>query len=268
MSCGRKIALILGSIFLIFVLVVVIGIAILFSMFRHTEPVIRDHSVLALKIEGELPDYIPDTLQNRLFGGDKLSLTTLIEQLRKAKVDKRISGVLLDIKLLAAGWGKAEELRDAIADFRTSGKPIYAYIEVGTNKEYYIATAAERVYVMPTGDLFINGLAADVMFFRGSLDKLGVYPDVFQIGKYKNAPDEFTAMGVNWIAFDEPTAPVRAEVRVRYRHTAAVATITPLEDNHAHIIFDEPQRAITPGQATVFYRNDEVVGGGWIVKQG
>ena len=192
MSCGRKIALILGSIFLVFVLVVVIGIAILFSMFRHTEPVIRDHSVLALKIEGELPDYIPDTLQNRLFGGDKLSLTTLIEQLRKAKVDKRISGVLLDIKLLAAGWGKAEELRDAIADFRTSGKPIYAYIEVGTNKEYYIATAAERVYVMPTGDLFINGLAADVMFFRGSLDKLGVYPDLFQIGKYKNAPDEFT----------------------------------------------------------------------------
>ena len=80
--------------------------------------------------------------------------------------------------------------------------------------------------------------------------------------------DEFTVMGVNWIAFDEPTAPVRAEVRVRYRHTAAVATITPLENNHAHIIFDEPQRAITPGQATVFYRNDEVVGGGWIVKQG
>ncbi|PYS49098.1 MAG: signal peptide peptidase SppA [Acidobacteria bacterium] len=192
MSCGRKIALILGSIFLVFVLVVVIGIAILFSMFRHTEPAIRDHSVLTLKIEGELPDYVPDNLQNRLFGGDKLSLTSLIEQLRKAKVDKRISGVLLDIKLLAAGWGKAEELRDAIADFRTSGKPIYAYIEVGTNKEYYIATAAERVYVMPTGDLFINGLAADVMFFRGSLDKLGVYPDVFQIGKYKNAPDEFT----------------------------------------------------------------------------
>src|SRR5919199_2377672 len=192
MSCGRKIALILGSLFLLFVLVIVIGLAILFSMFRHTEPTIRDHSVLVLKIEGELPDYVPDTLQNRLFGGDRMSFTTLVEQLRKAKVDKRIGGVLLDIKLLAAGWGKAEELRDAIADFRTSGKPIYAYIEVGTNKEYYIATAAEHVYVMPTGDLFINGLAADVMFFRGSLDKLGIYPDVFQIGKYKNAPDQFT----------------------------------------------------------------------------
>ncbi|PYS49097.1 MAG: tRNA 2-thiouridine(34) synthase MnmA [Acidobacteria bacterium] len=80
--------------------------------------------------------------------------------------------------------------------------------------------------------------------------------------------DEFTAMGVNWIAFNEPTAPVRAEVRVRYRHTAAMATITPLENNRACIVFDEPQRAITPGQATVFYRNDEVIGGGWIVKKG
>ena len=77
---------------------------------------------------------------------------------------------------------------------------------------------------------------------------------------------EFTAAGVNWIAFDNPAEPVRAEVRVRYRHTAAAATITPLPDARARIVFDEPQRAITPGQATVFYRGDEVVGGGWIVR--
>src|SRR5436853_667687 len=191
MSCGRKIALILGGLFLTFVLCVVIGLVLLFSMFRRSEPVIRDHSVLALKVEGSLPDYMPDTLSNRLFGNESQSLTSLVEQLKKAKIDNRISGVLLEIKILMAGWGKAEELREAIADFRTSGKPIYAYIEIGSNKEYYIATACDRVYVMPTGDLFINGLAADVMFFRGSLDKLGIYPDVFQIGKYKNAPDQF-----------------------------------------------------------------------------
>lgn len=78
--------------------------------------------------------------------------------------------------------------------------------------------------------------------------------------------DEFTAAGVNWIAFDNPTEPVSAEVRVRYRHTAAPATITALPGNRASVKFNEPQRAITPGQATVFYRGDEVVGGGWIVK--
>src|SRR5256714_13780645 len=78
--------------------------------------------------------------------------------------------------------------------------------------------------------------------------------------------DEFTAAGVNWIACDNPAAPIRIDVRVRYRHTAAPATITPLPNNRAKVKFDEPQRAITPGQATVFYRGDEVVGGGWVVK--
>jgi tRNA-uridine 2-sulfurtransferase len=78
---------------------------------------------------------------------------------------------------------------------------------------------------------------------------------------------EFTAAGVNWIAFDNPPGAVRAEVRVRYRHEAQPATVTPIEEKRARITFDEPQRAITPGQATVFYRGDEVLGGGWIEKQ-
>jgi len=78
---------------------------------------------------------------------------------------------------------------------------------------------------------------------------------------------EFTAAGVNWVSLEDPATPVRADVRVRYRHTAAPATITPLPDARARVVFDEPQRAITPGQATVFYRGDEVVGGGWIVRR-
>ena len=77
---------------------------------------------------------------------------------------------------------------------------------------------------------------------------------------------EFTAKGVNWVAFDEPTEPVRASVKVRYRHEPAPATIYALPENRARIVFDEPQAAITPGQATVFYNGEEVVGGGWIIK--
>ena len=77
---------------------------------------------------------------------------------------------------------------------------------------------------------------------------------------------EFIAARVNWIALDNPREPVRCEVRVRYRHNPAPAAITPLENGRARVVFDEPQRAITPGQATVFYRGDEVLGGGWIVR--
>jgi tRNA-specific 2-thiouridylase len=77
---------------------------------------------------------------------------------------------------------------------------------------------------------------------------------------------EFTAAGVNWIALEDGNEPVQAEVRVRYRHNPALAKITPKENYRVHVVFDEAQRAITPGQATVFYRGDEVLGGGWIVK--
>jgi len=78
---------------------------------------------------------------------------------------------------------------------------------------------------------------------------------------------EFTAKGVNWVAFDEPSEPVRANVKIRYRHEPASATIHALPDNRARVVFDEPQAAITPGQATVWYRGDETVGGGWIEKR-
>ncbi len=77
---------------------------------------------------------------------------------------------------------------------------------------------------------------------------------------------EFTAAGVNWILPVNESEEIRAEVRIRYRHTEAPATIIRLPNARARIVFDEPQRAIAPGQATVFYRGDEVVGGGWIVK--
>ncbi|MCA1632687.1 MAG: tRNA 2-thiouridine(34) synthase MnmA [Acidobacteria bacterium] len=78
---------------------------------------------------------------------------------------------------------------------------------------------------------------------------------------------EFTAAGVNWVAFDEPEGAVRADVRVRYRHAESPATVEPLGGGRVRVRFDEPQRAITPGQATVFYRGEEVLGGGWIVKE-
>src|SRR5258706_1901343 len=99
---------------------------------------------------------------------------------------------MLDIDMSEGGWAKSEEIRAAIADFRASGKPVYAYMEMGLNKDYYMATAFDRIFVPLPGELFTIGLAADVMFFRGSLDKLGVYPDVYQIGKYKSAGDMFT----------------------------------------------------------------------------
>ncbi|MEO6393226.1 MAG: signal peptide peptidase SppA [Pyrinomonadaceae bacterium] len=192
MSRGRKIALFVAGSLLVLLVVGVIVIALLVNAVRGSKPTIASNSVLVLRIEGDLPDFVPNDPLAEAFGGKSDSLTSLLWQIRKAKVDKRISGLLLDVRMTGLGWGRSEELRDAVIDFRASGKPAYAYMEYGANKEYFVASACEKVYVAPPGDLYINGLAAEVMFFRGSLDKLGVYPDFYQIGQYKNAPDQYT----------------------------------------------------------------------------
>jgi protease-4 len=193
MSGTRKAILIIFGVVGGLIFVTVLGALIIWAaLFYKSEPPIRDNSVLVLRVAGSLPDYTPDDPFKKIFGGPDQSLTGLVMQFKKAKVDKRIKAVLLDVNMSGVGWGKAEEIRDAITDFRSSGKQVYAYIEFGLNKEYYIATAADKIIVPPPGELFINGLAADVMFFRGSLDKLGIYPDIYQIGKYKSAGDMFT----------------------------------------------------------------------------
>ena len=193
MSRGRKAFLIILALFLVLVVVVGLGVGMLIYSLREREPEIREHSVLVLKVSGSLPDYATDDrLAARLFGAETNSLESLLLQLKKAKADKRIDAVLVEVGMLNLGWAKAAEIRDALADFRASGKPAYAYMEYGADKEYYVASACERVYVAPIGDLYINGLAAQAMFFKGTLDRLGVEADFYQIGKYKNAPDQYT----------------------------------------------------------------------------
>lgn len=177
------------------ILLVIFGIIILALVAdKIGRPSVPENSVLVLNISGALPDYVPEEPLAKAFGiNQQQSFSSLLTQMRKAKVDNRIGGVRLNINFPDIGWGKADELRDAIADLRTSGKPVYAYIEIGSNKEYYIATATEKIFVSPPGSLYINGFAAEAMFYKGSLDKLGVEADVIQIGpKYKNAPDRYT----------------------------------------------------------------------------
>lgn len=191
-SKSAKVILVIGGI--LFALLIVAIIGILYAAQSMGRPDVADNSVLILNISGNLPDYVAEEPLAKAFGiKQSQSFSSLLTQLRKAKVDNRIGAVLLDINFPAIGWGKAYELRDAIAEFKASGKPVYAYMEIGTNREYYIATAADRVFLPPSGDIYINGFAAEAMFYKGSLDKLGIEADVIQIGpKYKNAPDQYT----------------------------------------------------------------------------
>ena len=192
MSKTSKVLLTVGGIILVVLAVGIISVILLAESFSRTS--VPDNSVLVLNVSGDLPDYIAEDQFAKALGVNQgQSFTALLTQLRKAKVDNRIGAVMLDINFPAIGWGKADELRDAIKDFKASGKPVYAYMELGMNKEYYIATAADKIFLPPSGDLYVNGFAAEAMFYKGSLDKLGIEADVIQIGpKYKNAPDQYT----------------------------------------------------------------------------
>src|ERR1043165_1944355 len=152
MTRGSKIVLIVFGVFAALALVVGVAVvAVLMSL--GGEPDISKNSVLVLKVEGSLPDYTNAGPRSaRFFGAETNSLSSLLLQLRKAKADKRVGAVLLDVGTLGAGWAKADEIRDAVADFRKSGKPVYAYMDYGADKEYYIATAADRACVAPIGD--------------------------------------------------------------------------------------------------------------------
>src|SRR6201989_3238651 len=145
MTRRSKIVLILFGVFSALALLVVV-LAVVVLMAVGGEPSIPNNSVLVVNVEGSLPDYTnADPISARFFGAETNSLSNLLLQLRKANADKRVGAVLLDVGSLGAGWAKAEEIRDAVADFRKSGKPVYAYMEYGDDKSYFVATSAERI---------------------------------------------------------------------------------------------------------------------------
>ena len=160
-------------------------------------------SYLAITVNGDIPE-APGSDLDSLFSTRPPSLRALVESLDRASTDPQIKGVLLQVGSFEGGWGKVQELRDAIASFRKSGKPAYAHLEAAGNREYYLATACSRIYAVPQALLFVTGLSAEVTFFRQTLDKLGIQAQFEGVGKYKNAPNQFTE--------DRFTAPHREQM--------------------------------------------------------
>ena len=154
---------------------------------------------LALDLSGDIPEQPPSEL-GLFFETAPPSLRALVESLDRGARDPKIKGAVIQVGPLSdSGWGKVQELRDAIARFRKAGKPAYAHLELCGNKEYYLATACTKVYAVRSALLLVSGLAAEVTFFRQTLDKLGVQAEFEGVGKYKNAPNQFTETG-----FTEP----------------------------------------------------------------
>jgi protease IV len=155
------------------------------------EPQVASGSTLLLRVGGDLSEREPGGVLAPFMEATP-TVRSVVEALRKAKADKRITSVILKPTGPAALWGKVQEVRDAVVDFRRSGKPIIAYLEYGGEQEFYLATACDKVFLMPTASLDLTGMASYELFLRGTLDKIGAYPDALHIGEYKTASNIFT----------------------------------------------------------------------------
>jgi len=176
------------------VLLVVVAVAVVALLWNA--PSVKPGSVLQLDIAGSYVDEPSVPFTARLFGDRKSPLAGLLSELRKAEHDARLAAVVLRLGKLDVGWGKAQEIRDAVTALRTAGRHPIAYLEIedyGANLEYFVASAAEQVYLAPGTRTPFVGMAAEYLFLGGLWEKFGVQVEVERVGEYKSAAEIYAA---------------------------------------------------------------------------
>jgi len=181
--------------FLTWVIIFFIMMAIVFSIASFSKKevtVVPKNTVLHLKLDEPIVDRSSDNpFDNLNFSTFKSKstpgLNDILRCLKKAKEDENIKGIFLDLTAIPSGIATIEEVRNALIDFKTSGKFIYSYSETYTQTAYYLASVSDKIYMNPEGLLDFRGINAQVMFLKGTLEKLDVEPQVIRHGKFKSA---------------------------------------------------------------------------------
>ncbi|MBA2422626.1 MAG: signal peptide peptidase SppA [Chitinophagales bacterium] len=192
---GSLLAFVLGS-FLV-MLIIVLSIAGIASSFSNDDPVgIKSNSILSLNLNYEIPEQTTYTPFNGFSFTDfeptiAPGVYDIVKSIEKAAEDPNIKGIYLHFGFVGLGMANTGQLRDAVINFKKSGKFVVAYSEIYTEKAYYLCSAADKVTLNPKGIVEFNGLNAQIIFFKKLLDKVGVQAQVFYDGKYKSATEPF-----------------------------------------------------------------------------
>lgn len=213
----KKLGKVVLVLFLVFVGLIVIG-AVIGHLSRHIKP----NTILTARIEGDIPEHPPQDSLRDLLEGPPTTVTDIVEALDRARLDPRIRGVQLRVAESSMNMAQIQEVRGKIREFNRTGKLSVCYLEYATNRSYYLASACQTVILLPKSLLYIHGVMASTTFFRGTLDKLGVYPDLFHIGDYKNATNVFTEKKFT-PAHREATATLLNDWYQEYRNDVAEA---------------------------------------------
>ncbi len=172
----------------IFIIALAVG-----RLFATKQPVVAANSVLVLALDGNLPEAAPVDVPIPFIQAQSApTVRDLWASLRQAAADNRIKAVMLQPHDLSAGWGKLQEVRQELADFKKSGKPVYALLQGAGSREYYLASIADKIFISPDDMLDVKGFRLGEMYFKNTLDKLGIGVQVDHIGQYKDAGDLFT----------------------------------------------------------------------------
>ncbi|WP_258099925.1 signal peptide peptidase SppA [Marinoscillum pacificum] len=173
----------------LFILLGIIGAA------ASTEdvPIVKPNTVLHLNLNGVIVEKaLDDPFQETFGGGPKtISLLDLIHSIEVAKNDDNVTGIYLEPQFLQAGYSSLQEIRDAILDFKASGKFVHAYGTYLSEGDYYLVSTADSIFLNPEGSLEFNGLTAGVTFFKGLFDKLDIEPQIFRVGEFKSYIEPF-----------------------------------------------------------------------------
>ena len=187
-------ATIVGLIATGFVMLIVIIVIISASGDKSVE--VDSNSILHISLDKAVTERTPDNPLAGLgflgLGNDKLiGLNDILANIKKAKTDSNIKGIFLDESEIAAGQATTEEIRNALIDFKKSGKFIVAYSEIYTQEFYYLASVADKVYINPKGLFIFHGFSSQITFLKGALDKLGIDIQIIKVGTYKSAVEPF-----------------------------------------------------------------------------
>ncbi|RYY83834.1 MAG: signal peptide peptidase SppA, partial [Chitinophagaceae bacterium] len=168
-------------------------IAIVAALGSSDKPHIADKSVLRIDLGQHFAEQERRNPLRRLSGGeaDAPGLYDVVRMIRKASDDKNIAGIYLQADDNGNGYAASEELRSALSAFKKKGKFIIAHGNRMSQKAYYVATVADKIYLGPQGMLEWKGLAVELMFFKNALDRLRIQPQIFYAGKFKSATEPF-----------------------------------------------------------------------------
>ena len=192
----KNVAATIVGIFGFGIIMVILAVITLIGMMCNSSktPSLKDNSVMVMKLQGQISDQANDDWLGQLTGNqyNNLGMNNILSAIKKAKQEDKVKGIYLETGILSTDYATLQEIRNALADFRKSGKWIIAYGDAMTQGGYYLASVANKVYVNPEGNVDWHGIASQPQYIKDVAAKFGVHFTVVKVGKYKSYTETYT----------------------------------------------------------------------------